>query len=210
MSTAQINIKEINFKKMNNLVPTIIQEQNGTVLSLVYSSKESLEKTIQTGKVWKYSRQRKKICMKGATSGNIQEIIEIRGDCDSDALFFKVKQIGNAACHTGKYSCFGEEKKFDLQALYNKIANRKNNSPPESYTKKLFENEMLLKRKLIEEAAEVITAKNREELIWECSDLIYFLLVIMVKEGISIEEIEKENGKRDEEKRKDKRKVADF
>jgi phosphoribosyl-ATP pyrophosphohydrolase len=196
----QINLEEIDFKKMDDLVPTIIQEKNGIVLSLVYSSKESLEKTIQTGKVWKYSRQRKKICMKGATSGNTQEIIEIRKDCDADALLFVVNQTGKAACHTGSYSCFGEEKKFDLQSLYNKIAGRKNNATPESYTKKLFGDELLLKRKLVEEAAEVITAKNKEELIWECSDLMYFLFVVMVNSGVTIEEIEKENERRDKNK----------
>ena len=197
----EFSLKKIDFKKMQGLVPTIIQEQNGTVLSLVYSSKESLSKSIQTKKVWKYSRQRKSICMKGATSGNTQELIEVRGDCDSDALLFVVKQKGNAACHAGGYSCFGVEKKFDLPALYDKVVDRKLNAPKESYTKKLFEDELLLKRKLVEEAAEVILARNKEELVWECADLMYFLFVIMAKEGISIEEVEKENERRDKEKR---------
>jgi len=200
MNELKFNLNEIDFKKMEGLVPTIIQEENGTVLSLVYSNRESLEKSLETGKVWKYSRQRKKICMKGATSGNIQELKKIQMDCDSDALLCTVRQRGNAACHTGKYSCFGVKKRFNLGALYNKIEERKNNAPLESYTKKLFEDEMLLKRKLIEEAAEVITAKNKEELIWECADLIYFLFVVMVNSGVTIEEIEKENERRNKEK----------
>lgn len=194
---------EVDFEKMNNLVPTIIQEKNGVVLSLVYSNSESLKKTLETKKVWSYSRSRKGVFQKGETSGNIQEIIEVKKDCDNDTLLFIVNQKGKlsgengVACHTGKYSCFGTEKEFNLNALYEKIASRVKSAPKGSYTKKLFEDELLLKRKLIEEAAEVITAKNKENLIWECSDLIYFLFVIMVKEGVTISDIEKENEKRD-------------
>lgn len=200
MNKENFDIKGIDFVKMNELVPTIIQEENGTVLSLVYSNKKSLKKTIETKKVWKYSRERKKVCMKGATSKNTQELLEVKKDCDNDALLFLVKQKGNIACHKGNYSCFGSKKKFSLQELYKKIEKRKNNSPKNSYTKKLFEDEMLLKRKLVEEAAEVITTKNKEELIWECSDLVYFLFVIMAKEEVTIEDIEKENERRDKEK----------
>jgi len=193
-----LNIEEIDFEKMNNLVPTIIQESNGIVLSLIYSNKESLEKTIQTGKVWSYSRSRRGVFQKGASSGNEQEIVEIKLDCDNDSILFKVNQKGICACHTGKYSCFGESAKFDLNALYDKIKSRVKNAPPESYTKKLLLDEGLLKRKLIEEAAEVITFKDKENLIWECSDLIYFLFVIMAKEGVTILDIEKENERRNE------------
>ena len=208
------DLSKVNFEKMNNLVPTIIQEKDGIVLSLVYSNKESLEKSIWTKRVWLYSRSRQKVCQKGATSGNIQEVIEIKRDCDNDALLFIINQKGNlslgkgVACETGTYSCFGLEKKFNLMELYEKILDRKNNAPQGSYTKKLFDDELLLKRKLIEEAAEVITAKNKEELIWECSDLIYFLFVIMANAGVSIGDIEKENLRRDNEKRKTSEKVG--
>lgn len=203
----EFEIDKVDFEKQSNLVPTIIQEQNGVVLSLVYSSKESLEKSILSGTVFTCSRSRKGVFQKGATSGNIQELIEVKKDCDSDALLFLVKQKGTlpygngVACETGSYSCFGVEKQFDLQALYEKILERKINAPQGSYTKKLFEDEALLKRKLIEEAAEVITSKNKSELIWECSDLIYFLFVIMANAGVTIEEIEKENERRDNEKK---------
>ena len=198
----ELAIEEIEFEKMNNLVPTIIQEKNGIVLSLVYSNKESLEKSIKTGKVWSYSRSRSGVFQKGATSGNIQEIIEVKKDCDNDTLLFIVNQKGNlsdgtgVACETGQYSCFGTEKNFNLNALYDKVKSRVKNAPSESYTKKLLLDEGLLKRKLIEEAAEVITAKDKENLIWECSDLIYFLFVIMAKEGVTILDVEKENERR--------------
>jgi len=199
-----IEVSKIDFDKMNGLIPTIIQEENGAVLSLIYSNKESLKRTLKTQKVWKYSRQKREVCMKGATSGNIQELIEARADCDNDALIFKVKQLSASgetpvACHTGAYSCFGEEKNFNLPALYEKIASRLKNAPSGSYTKTLFDDDALLKRKLIEEAAEVITAKNKKELVWECADLIYFLFVIMAKEGIGIVDIERENERRNNE-----------
>jgi len=190
---------KLDFEKMNNLIPTIIQDENGTVISLVYSNKESIAKTQKSRKVWKYSRQRQKTTMKGATSGNTQQILSIRKDCDNDALLYKVNQNGSGGCHTGKYTCFGEEKGFSLNELYNTIQSRIKNNTKNSYTAKLVNDELLLKRKLVEEAAEVITAKDKQNLIWECSDLIYFLFVIMAKEGISIQDIEKENEKRDKQ-----------
>jgi phosphoribosyl-ATP pyrophosphohydrolase len=88
------------------------------------------------------------------------------------------------------------EKDFSLQELYDKISERIKNKDETSYTNKLVNDPLLLKRKLVEEAAEVITAKNRENLVWECSDLIYFLFVIMASNGISIKDIEKENERR--------------
>jgi len=188
---------KLDYDKMNGLIPTIIQEESGKVISLVYSNKESIAKTIKTKKAWKYSRQRKAVTMKGATSGNVQELISIRKDCDNDALLYTVKQIGTCGCHTGNYTCFGEEKEFSLQDLYEKISSRIKDPKEGSYTQKLVNDPLLLKRKLIEEAAEVITAKDKQNLIWECSDLIYFLFVIMSKERISIKDIEKENERRD-------------
>jgi phosphoribosyl-AMP cyclohydrolase / phosphoribosyl-ATP pyrophosphohydrolase len=190
-------IESLDFKKMNGLIPTIIQEKNGKVISLVYSNKESITKTIETKKVWKYSRQRKAVTMKGATSGNVQKLINIKTDCDNDALLYIINQTGTGGCHTGNYTCFGETKEFSLNDLYEKIEKRIKENSKDSNTSKIVKDELLLKRKLVEEAAEVITAKDKENLLWECSDLIYFLFVIMAKEGISIKDIEKENERRD-------------
>lgn len=193
-------IKKIDFEKMNGLIPTIVQDENGIVISLVYSNKESFAKAIDTQRVWTYSRSRKKVCMKGSISGNTQKIISIKTDCDNDALLYTVKQNGNG-CHTGEYSCFGEEKKFSLKDLYNKILERKKSLPNNSYTTKLFEDELLLKRKVVEEAVEVITAKNKDELVWECADLMYFLFVIMASNEITINDLEKENERRNLKKK---------
>jgi phosphoribosyl-ATP pyrophosphohydrolase len=207
MNKINFNVDQLDYSKQNGLIPTIIQEKDGTVLSLVYSNKESLEKTLSKGFVWTCSRSRKGVFQKGATSGNIQEVVEVKQDCDKDALLFIVNQKGKlpdgtgVACETGQYSCFGVKKEFGLKALYDKVLDRKQNAQEGSYTKKLFEDESLLKRKLVEEAAEVITAKNKSELVWECADLIYFLFVIMANAGISLSEVEKENERRNNEKK---------
>ena len=90
---------------VNGLVPVITQEVNGQVLMLAYMNKEAIEKTIETGFAWYYSRKRKSLWKKGETSGNIQYVQEILYDCDGDAILLRVKQRG-VSCHTGTYSCF--------------------------------------------------------------------------------------------------------
>jgi len=190
----QFDTGKVDFSKMGGLVPTIIQDTNGIVLSLVYSNKESLQKSIIAKKVFRYSREKGEVVMKGATSGNIQELLEIKTDCDNDALLFKVNQkssssLAGNACHLGQYSCFGEENEFNLQVLYEKILERKQKASSESYTAKLFADEVLLKQKLMEEATEVILAKTSKELEWECADLVYFLLVLMAKEQVTLTQV---------------------
>jgi len=191
----KFDASKVDFDKLG-LIPTIIKDKKGNILTLAYSNKESLTKTLETRQGWYFSRSRNKLWLKGETSGNYQEVLDIKTDCDKDALLFTVKQKGNA-CHLDRYSCFNEKKKFDLEALYEKIKEKIKDEDNNSYTKKLVSDPELLKRKLIEEAAEVITAKDKGNLIGECSDLIYFLLVIMAKNNVTIEDIEKENLRRD-------------
>jgi len=191
-------VESLDFNKGNGLIPTIVKDEQGNVLMLAHSTKESLKLAIEQKKGIYFSRSRNKLWIKGETSGNAQRLIKVKTDCDRDSLLFIVRQKGNA-CHLNKYSCFEEEKNFDLDALYDKIKERINSGEEKSYTLKLIKEPELLKRKLIEEAAEVITAKNKKELIWECADLLYFLLVTMAKEGITIKDIEKENLRRDKQ-----------
>jgi phosphoribosyl-ATP pyrophosphohydrolase len=193
---------KLDYEKMDGLVPTILQEKNRKIIGLIYSNKESLAKTFKTKKVWRFSREQNKVIMKGATSKNTQDFISARKDCDSDALLMTIKQNGEGGCHKGTYTCFSEKKEFKLSDLYDEIIEKQKSNDKNSFTKKLLENPLLLKRKLIEETGEVITAKDKENLIWECSDLIYFLFVIMASEGVKIEDIEKENFKRKKEVKK--------
>lgn len=101
-----MKLPEIDFSKMNGLVPVIAQDaETGQILMLAFADREAVQLTMETGRAHYYSRSRKKIWEKGATSGHIQEIVEVRIDCDNDSLLYRVKQTGGA-CHTGHYSCF--------------------------------------------------------------------------------------------------------
>jgi len=185
----------LDFKKGLGLIPTIVQDQNNTVLMLAYSSEESLKNTISTRKATYFSRSRNKLWIKGEESGNSQEVKRIHYDCDNDSLLFKVEQTGYA-CHTGTYSCF-LDKDFSLNILYNIINNRIENSTVEkSYTKRLAEDNDLLLSKIKEECLEVVNFTDRDNLIWEIADLTYFVLVLMATQKITLSEIIDELGRR--------------
>ncbi|PLS06972.1 bifunctional phosphoribosyl-AMP cyclohydrolase/phosphoribosyl-ATP diphosphatase HisIE [Neobacillus cucumis] len=184
------------------LVPAIVQDADTKeVLTLAYMNEESLEKTIETGETWFYSRSRQELWHKGATSGNIQTVASINYDCDQDAILVQVYPKG-PACHTGAVSCFSErvvEGKANLadyqilQSLEKVILDRERERPEGAYTTYLFEKgvDKILK-KVGEEAAEVIiAAKNRdhEELRWEAADLLYHLQVLLVEQGLPFTEV---------------------
>lgn len=188
------DIKVIDFDKCNGLVPTIAQDINGQVLMLAYSTKESLKESFRKGFATYFSRSRKKLWTKGETSGNTQKLISVKFDCDKDAILFKVLQKNNA-CHTGSYSCFNE-KDFCLNDLYSVLCERINDMSKDSYTSKVAGDEKLLYEKIIEEANEVINYTDRDNLVWEIADLTYFIMVMMAKKGILMQEIVDELGRR--------------
>ncbi|MEA3344028.1 MAG: bifunctional phosphoribosyl-AMP cyclohydrolase/phosphoribosyl-ATP diphosphatase HisIE, partial [archaeon] len=174
------------------LIPTIVQDERKQVLMLAFSSKDSLLKTFRTRRATYYSRSRKNIWTKGETSGNFQEIIKVRYDCDRDTLLFTIRQK-NAACHLGNYSCFGDgDKEFCLDKLYDVIQDRIKNPKENSYTSKISKDEELIKKKIREESEEVLNYKDRNNLVWELADLTYFLLVLMAKKGITINDVKSE------------------
>jgi len=178
------------------LIPAIIQSKHtGKVLMLAYMNEASLKETLSTGETVFYSRSRSALWHKGETSGNTQKVTDIRFDCDSDTLLITVDEQG-PACHTGSYTCFGQpETKDVIETLFSTIEDRKINPIEGSYTKYLFEEgiDKILK-KVGEESAEVIIgAKNtNEELIYEMSDLFYHSFVLLVNQGISLDEIKRE------------------
>ena len=176
-------IESLNWK--NELIPTITTDTTGQVLMLAYCNKESLYKTFSSGKMWYYSRSRKKLWMKGETSGHFQDFVKIRTDCDSDALLVTVNQR-EAACHFDNYSCFGD-KKFSLYELYDVIKDRFENPKPGSYTATLTHEKV--REKILEEANEVIEAEEREHIIWEAADVLYFLTVLLAKNNIAIDDV---------------------
>jgi len=204
-------INEIKFDD-KGLVPAIAQDINtGKVLMLAYMNKEAVEKTLNEKIAHYYSRSRQELWKKGETSGNIQKIKGFYYDCDKDTILIKVEQVG-VACHTGNYSCFfnevlNEDMKENFQnnedvlkELYLSITDRKNNPREGSYTNYLFKEgiDKILK-KVGEESAEVIIAsknESKEEMIYEISDLVYHVIVLMINQGVSIEDIKKELVKR--------------
>ncbi|MEK6972480.1 MAG: bifunctional phosphoribosyl-AMP cyclohydrolase/phosphoribosyl-ATP diphosphatase HisIE [archaeon] len=196
--TRKINLEEAFLQQLrfrNKLIPTIVQDfDTKQVLMLAYSNKESVLKTFETGKCFYYSRSRKKLWQKGESSGNYQQIVRAKADCDYDTLLYQVKQK-NVACHTGKYSCFSgikENNASSLNTLFETLRSRKDKMPAESYTAKLLKNKKLLVEKIREESDEVIEAMKKndsENLIWEISDLIYFLATAAIKQNISQKQI---------------------
>ena len=186
----------------DGLIPAIVQDaRTREVLTVAYMNEEALRRTIETRETHFWSRSRRELWHKGATSGNFQKVRNLRLDCDNDALVVEVDPQG-PACHTGAYSCFGVTPGIEaaLQELYDLIEQRKEHRPEHSYTTKLF-NEGLDKivKKLGEEAVEtVIAAKNdsTQRIVEETSDLLYHLLVTLVEKGVSLDEIRQELLKR--------------
>ena len=188
----------------NGLVPVITQDAStGGVLMLAYASREAVEETLKTGEAHYYSRTRGELWRKGATSGNTQRVIEVRLDCDGDALLYRVKPRG-PACHTGERSCFftmlaGDEDENSpdlgrtLARLAETIAGRRHEMPGGSYTAKLLERGTgHISQKVGEEAVEVVVAAlEGERLAEEMADLLYHLLVLLEERGVRVEEVAK-------------------
>ncbi|MEE0801642.1 MAG: bifunctional phosphoribosyl-AMP cyclohydrolase/phosphoribosyl-ATP diphosphatase HisIE [Gemmiger sp.] len=200
------NSKSLKFDR-DGLIPAIVQDHyTKEVLTLAYMNAETLALTIAEGRTVFWSRSRQEIWRKGETSGNVQRVVSITADCDSDALVVEVIKEG-PACHTGAESCFfrpvylsDELKQFSWQALYTLIEGRKTNPKEGSYTSYLFDKglEKILK-KVGEESTEVIIAggkRDKEETIFEISDLAYHVLVLMIELGISVEDVTRELEKR--------------
>lgn len=181
-------VKCLDFEKRFGYIPTIVQDvDTKQVLTLAYSTAESVRLALKTGKGTYFSRSRKSIWVKGETSGNTQELVTARFDCDMDALLFMVRQKGNA-CHLGRYSCFGD-KDFTVNELYNLLLDRKRLLPDKSFTTKLFKDEFYLKRKIMEEAFESVNYEQGDGLEWEAADLTYFMLTFMAMHNVTPQDI---------------------
>ncbi|MFA5805092.1 MAG: bifunctional phosphoribosyl-AMP cyclohydrolase/phosphoribosyl-ATP diphosphatase HisIE [Melioribacteraceae bacterium] len=190
-----IKAEELNFEKLGGLIPAIvIDELTNQVLMLGFMNKEALEKTIESKRVTFFSRSKNTLWIKGETSGNILNLVDIKTDCDNDSLLIYAQPAG-PTCHTGDYSCFGVEKTniYFLNQLSELIKERKINLPENSYTTKLFkEGANRIIQKVGEEAIEtVIAAKNRDknEIVNETADLIYHLLVMLTEQEIEFEDV---------------------
>jgi phosphoribosyl-ATP pyrophosphohydrolase len=177
----------------DGLWPTVVVDESGQCLGLVYSNAASLRAAVDEGRGIYWSRQRG-LWRKGESSGHTQELLKIDPDCDRDALRFTVRQKGGGFCHLGTRSCWGEGR--GLAGLARRLAERKRESPPGSYTGRLFGDEGLLRSKLIEEAGELAEAATAREVVGETADVLYFALTAMVRSGVELAEVERELDRR--------------
>lgn len=191
---------EIDFEKAGGLVPAIIQDAiTKNVLMLGYMNKDAFDKTIKTNKVTFYSRSRQCLWTKGETSGNFLELVSIDIDCDNDTLLVKVNPQG-PTCHKGTDTCWGEKNNANpilfLSYLQDFINKRHEEMPEGSYTTSLFKDGLnRMAQKVGEEALEaVIEAVNgtNERLIYEGSDMLYHLVVLLTAKGLRIEDLANE------------------
>ena len=185
----------------NGLVPVVTQDANtGEVLMLAYANEEAIRKTVESGEAHYHSRSRDELWYKGATSGNTQMMVEIRLDCDGDALLYRVDPRG-PACHTGAYSCFftslagsdGETLSLGrtLERLAGTIAERHREMPEGSYTAKLLQRGTgRVAQKVGEEAVEVVVAALKgEKLAEETADLLYHLMILLEERNVPVEKV---------------------
>ena len=194
---------KLDFEKMGGLIPAIVQDNDtNKVLMLGFMNEEAYEKTMQTGKVTFFSRTRNCLWTKGETSGNVLKVISVLVDCDTGTLLVKAHPTG-PVCHTGADTCFGEKNEeaiMFLKYLQNFIERRRQEMPEGSYTTSLFMKGInRMAQKVGEEAVEtVIEATNGtdDRLIYEASDLIYHLIVLLTSKGMRIEDLAKELKKR--------------
>ena len=188
---------------MGGLIPAIVQDNNtNKVLMLGFMNEEALEQTLSSGKVTFFSRTKNRLWMKGETSGNTLSVVSITPDCDNDTLLIKAIPAG-PVCHLGTDTCFGEKNEEDimfLKYLQNFIERRRHEMPEGSYTTTLFQKGInRMAQKVGEEAVEtVIEATNGTEdrLIYEASDLIYHLIVLLTSKGLRIDDLARELKKR--------------
>lgn len=197
-----LNIDELKFDERGLIPAIVVDAWSRKVLTLAYMNRESLEISMKEQKTCFYSRSRRCLWRKGETSGNFQHIVSITADCDRDALVVLVDKDG-PACHLGTDSCFNdrvfesdERGEFSFDGLFELLKGRKRDLPEGSYTTYLFQKGLdKILKKVGEESTEVIIAakaEDRRETVYEIADLAYHLMVLMVEQGISTDEIRKE------------------
>lgn len=171
----------------DKLIPTVVTDDAGIALGLVYSSEESVGEALRTC-TGVYQSRKRGLWYKGATSGDTQELVRISLDCDNDALKFVVRQKGRF-CHLDQFGCFGDLR--GVAKLEQTLKSRKESAPAGSYTARLFSDEKLLRAKIMEEAEELCDAKTKENIAFEAADLVYFAMTKAVASGVSLRDIER-------------------
>lgn len=202
--TGKVSLKNsfigcLNWEKTGGMIPVIAQSVNGEVLMTGFANREAFEKTFETKKLTFWSRTRNTLWTKGETSGHFLQVEKLRADCDRDAVLATVIPHGGV-CHTGSFTCFSSEadEKSTLERLYGTIAERFANPKPGSYTATL--DAKRVREKIEEESEELCEADGKDEVVWEAADLLYFVSVLMYKEGVNWNDVYAELDRRHKEK----------
>jgi phosphoribosyl-ATP pyrophosphohydrolase/phosphoribosyl-AMP cyclohydrolase len=179
-------IASLDWKKGEGMLPVIAQSYDGQVLMTGYADRAAVTETFRRGNLCFHSRTRNTLWMKGENSGNTLKLRRLRADCDHDALLAVVEPAG-PVCHTGAWSCFEPGRRYTLEYLQSVIESRYRDGDSRSYTATLDDKKV--RRKVMEEAYEVCTAKNHDEVVWEAADLFYHTLALMTREGVTMAEV---------------------
>jgi phosphoribosyl-ATP pyrophosphohydrolase/phosphoribosyl-AMP cyclohydrolase len=177
----------------DGLWPTVVCDEHGTALGLVYSSADSLRAAVTERRGVYWSRSRSELWRKGETSGAVQELVRVEADCDRDALRFTVRQAGGF-CHLATRTCWGADS--GLAELERRLTDLVAHAEPGSYTSRLAGDPALLAAKLVEEAHELAEATREDEVVWEAADVVYFTLVKLAANGSRLEEVARELDRR--------------
>ena len=177
----------------DGLWPTVVCDEHGTALGLVYSSADSLRAAVSERRGVYWSRSRSELWRKGETSGAVQELVRVEADCDRDALRFTVRQAGGF-CHLDTRTCWGADR--GLAELERRLIHVVAHAEPGSYTARLAGDPGLLAAKLVEEAHELAEAATDDEVVWEAADVIYFTLVKLAGAGSRLEQVARELDRR--------------
>lgn len=178
----------------DQLWPTVVCDEDGRALGLAYSSLESLRDAVDRRRGIYQSRSRG-LWVKGDTSGDFQELLEVRPDCDRDAMRFTVRQHGRGFCHRGTWTCWGPG--GGLKALERRLEERLSSDDAKSYSRHLARDPGRLGSKLDEEAEELGQARQHDEVVWEAADLLYFTALKLASAGVTWQEVLRELGRRD-------------
>jgi phosphoribosyl-ATP pyrophosphohydrolase/phosphoribosyl-AMP cyclohydrolase/histidinol dehydrogenase len=189
-------VSTIRTDRPDGLFTTVVCDEHDVCLGLVYSNQESIRAAVIEGRGIYFSRSRGGLWRKGDTSGMHQDLLCIRADCDGDALRFSVVQHGQPAafCHLNTRTCWGAEHGiYKLQAI---LQDRLRSAPPGSYTKRLFDDQSFLQKKLLEEAQELMEATEPDHIAAEAADVLYFMMTRCVAGGVNLRDIEHHLDKR--------------
>ena len=178
----------------DGLWPTIVSDDDGRTLGLAWSNSDSIRSAVDERRGVYWSRSRNALWVKGETSGNEQELIAVRLDCDRDAIQFIVRQRGTGFCHEGTWSCFGE--RFTLGALGRVMRERAGSDDESSGTRRLMHEPGLLEAKLVEEACELCEATEPDDVVNEAADMLYMVMASLTRAGRSLGDVEAELGRR--------------